>query len=513
MALGRPILLTVLAVSVHALRQGTDASRTHPVGGSALVATEAHAGTHMRPEVVARLLDQVEHSWVLKRVQELEHHVQSGVAREEMRVSCTKVADAIIRGSGGDQDKVHVYMATVCATKEMPDADRPACQRFADKMVKFMRGDQRFNREELDSSNFCHNLWDTEINTTATDEESHEEASRQEQEKKAAEEKAVTDAAKAKADEEKAKQDAVLATERAEAEEKLAKLQADRLAKEQKQKEEKEAEDAIRDAAKKASEPELKVEKNQTSNATSMVVHEEHDAISETRAAIERTKKMLAAAKDMVKPAEPAKEVASNATGSAANASNATAVVAETEVVAANATSNATNAGATPANASNASAEAVAAPVAVEAPVVAAVAVVANATTSEANASSPALRSIAKEVGRPTRHEDGHVNATQSMWGSIAEHAGKIVAAVAAPIANLVGGSSSKMAEPLGSITMKETKVAEQLGNTSTNATVATNTSSAAPNATAPVTANASNTSAVSTAEADAAKAIAAATA
>merc|ERR1719240_1878243 len=75
--------------------------------------SDADALSHlagMKPEVVARLLTQVEHKWESTAVSDLRHKSDSKVSLASMVDSCSKVTKGIVAGSDGDKDRVVAYL-------------------------------------------------------------------------------------------------------------------------------------------------------------------------------------------------------------------------------------------------------------------------------------------------------------------------------------------------------------------------------------------------------------------
>jgi len=166
----------------------------------------------MQPEVVAKLLTQVESRWMESRVASLRNQTDESEAFAEMTKSCQKVAKAVIDGSEGDKDRVVEYMADVCSNSN--GAHKKGCDSFAAGIESTMTNSNEVNRDTLDLSKFCSAYWQTVVSTDAKAEaerlnteeatRAKEEAERAEAEKKAQEtqaaEKKEADAMKQESD-------------------------------------------------------------------------------------------------------------------------------------------------------------------------------------------------------------------------------------------------------------------------------------------------------------------------
>jgi len=160
----------------------------------------------MQPEVVAKLLGQVEQRWKESRVSALRNQTDESEALAEMTKSCIKVAKAVIDGSEGDKNRVVEYMADVCEK----GANKKGCDSFAAGIETTMTFDAEVNRNSLDLNKFCMAYWTTTVTVDATAEahrldaeeaaQKKEEAEQAEAQRKAQEEEASK---KAEADAEK----------------------------------------------------------------------------------------------------------------------------------------------------------------------------------------------------------------------------------------------------------------------------------------------------------------------
>lgn len=140
----------------------------------------------MQPEVVAKLLAQVEQRWKESRVASLRNQTDESEALAEMTKSCTKVAKAVIDGSEGDKNRVVEYMADVCEK----GANQKGCQSFAAGIENIMTYDVEVNRNSLDFNKLCMAYWTTTVTVDAAAEAQRlnaEEAARQKEEAEQAE--------------------------------------------------------------------------------------------------------------------------------------------------------------------------------------------------------------------------------------------------------------------------------------------------------------------------------------
>jgi len=170
----------------------------------------------MRPQVVAKLIDQVTNQWVLASMGVMSNTTDATHAYADMEKSCVKVSKSVISGSDGDEDRVSEYMTEVC---NEPSASK-MCTMFAKGMDDMMVGDANFNRNDLKLVKFCKSFWDTNVQSAARAKQDELAA----QEKVAAEKKAADDkvAAEKKAEEEKAAAEKKAADDEAAAQKKVA---------------------------------------------------------------------------------------------------------------------------------------------------------------------------------------------------------------------------------------------------------------------------------------------------
>jgi len=198
----------------------------------------------MRPEVVAHLLSEVERSWEHGRLMALRGEVDETTALQEMKKSCVMVSTAVVQGSSGDYAKVTEYMQDVCSQDKSNEEDKVMCQKFADGIGAFMKGDDVFNREDLHLEKFCESFYAGSVTTAA-----------QELKVKLVEEEA---AATKKAEELKTEQVAEAAKKAAEA-----KAAAEKKAEEEKKAAEKSGQEAKVAAQKKAEEKKIEATKKE----------------------------------------------------------------------------------------------------------------------------------------------------------------------------------------------------------------------------------------------------------
>merc|ERR1719160_1298715 len=165
----------------------------------------------MQPEVVRKLLKNVELTWIHLRVTVALNVTSDEQAFAEMEKSCVKVASAILAGSEGQKDRVTEYMQDVCSI----DDDKGLCAGFASGIEAAMTDDSEYNRDELKLSHFCQKFWEKTV-TAAAQAEAKEQAEKAEKERLAKEEAEKKAAAEMAAAEEAAKKAAEAAKKTAE---------------------------------------------------------------------------------------------------------------------------------------------------------------------------------------------------------------------------------------------------------------------------------------------------------
>jgi DNA repair exonuclease SbcCD ATPase subunit len=167
----------------------------------------------MQPEVVAKLLSQVEQKWEEMAVADLRNKTEAGASLVSMTESCGKVTKAIVKGSDGDKDRVAEYLVDVC--KSASGETVPMCKSFSSVLDTHLSHDVYSNREELDAAGFC-----TDFYNGAVKEHAKKQAAALDAAEKADAEKAKAEAearAKAEADAAKAKAAAAAEARKAEA--------------------------------------------------------------------------------------------------------------------------------------------------------------------------------------------------------------------------------------------------------------------------------------------------------
>jgi hypothetical protein len=153
----------------------------------------------MHPEQVSMLLNQVESRWEAQRASSLRNQTDEKDGLQAMIKSCSKVAMAIVTGSEGDKEKVAEYMQDVCASnKDQNQINK--CQQFSSGIERVMSDDARFNRDELDLSNFCQAFWTGPVTDAAKvlAQQAEEENAEKAQQEAEAEEKKTQEALAAK---------------------------------------------------------------------------------------------------------------------------------------------------------------------------------------------------------------------------------------------------------------------------------------------------------------------------
>jgi len=120
----------------------------------------------MRPEVVSRLLNDVEKKWIQGSMMVLRNVTDDASSYSTMEESCLKVASAIIAGSEGEKDRVVEYMQDVCGSSPGGDASS-LCLEFSKGIEDAITDDESFNREQLDLKPFCKKFWERTISAQA----------------------------------------------------------------------------------------------------------------------------------------------------------------------------------------------------------------------------------------------------------------------------------------------------------------------------------------------------------
>lgn len=166
----------------------------------------------MQPEVVAKLLSQVEQKWEEMAVADLRNKTEAGASLASMTESCGKVTKAIVKGSDGDKDRVAEYLVDVCKSANVETS--PMCKSFASVLDSHLSHDVYSNREELDAAGFCADFYNGAVKDHAKKQAEALDAA-----DKAAAEKAKAEAeTRAKAEAEAAKAKAAAAAEARKAE-------------------------------------------------------------------------------------------------------------------------------------------------------------------------------------------------------------------------------------------------------------------------------------------------------
>eukprot|EP00746_Dinoflagellata_sp_MGD_P161603 gnl/MRDRNA2_/MRDRNA2_88810_c0_seq1.p1 gnl/MRDRNA2_/MRDRNA2_88810_c0~~gnl/MRDRNA2_/MRDRNA2_88810_c0_seq1.p1 ORF type:complete len:286 (+),score=125.37 gnl/MRDRNA2_/MRDRNA2_88810_c0_seq1:92-949(+) len=162
----------------------------------------------MQPEVVSKLLSDVEKKWTQSRVMVLRNVTDEDTSYASMEASCLKVSSAVVAGSEGDKDRVVEYMQDVCAASPAKDAPTATmCTDFASGIEKVMTDDESWNRDSLDLKPFCKKFWSNTVSAAAQvvkQKLDEEEAKKEEEEKKREEEEKQKKEEEAKRAEEEA---------------------------------------------------------------------------------------------------------------------------------------------------------------------------------------------------------------------------------------------------------------------------------------------------------------------
>lgn len=217
--------------------------------GPAIAVFRGSGSAKMQPEVVSKLLSDVEKKWTQSRVMVLRNVTDDATSYSSMEISCLKVSSAVVVGSEGEKDRVVEYMQDVCGAAPAKDAPTATmCTDFASGLELVMTDDEGWNRESLDLKPFCKKFWDNTVAAAAQaakqrlDEEEakkeaeekkraeEEEKMKEEEAKKATEEEAARKAAEEAAEEEAAKKAAAEQAAKEAADKQAAKEAADEAA-------------------------------------------------------------------------------------------------------------------------------------------------------------------------------------------------------------------------------------------------------------------------------------------
>jgi len=204
--------------------------------GPAIAVFRGSGSAKMQPEVVSKLLSDVEKKWTQSRVMVLRNVTDDATSYSSMEISCLKVSSAVVVGSEGEKDRVVEYMQDVCGAAPAKDAPTATmCTDFASGLERVMTDDEGWNRESLDLKPFCKRFWDNTVAAAAQAAKQRldeEEAKKEAEEKKRAEEeeKMKEEEAKKAAEEEAARKAAEEEAAKKAAEEQAAKEAAEKEA-------------------------------------------------------------------------------------------------------------------------------------------------------------------------------------------------------------------------------------------------------------------------------------------
>mmetsp|Transcript_27405 Transcript_27405/g.59878 ORF Transcript_27405/g.59878 Transcript_27405/m.59878 type:complete len:346 (+) Transcript_27405:72-1109(+) len=155
------LLIVALPLAMGRLLRPTELSFTDVRHGREATAMD------MRPDVVAKLFSTVEEQWVDGEAAALQRGSHEAFADAAMQNSCMKVAKAVVDGADGKRERVNEYMEAVCGQDLLSPATKEMCHRFSHDVALAMRGDESFNREELDLSGFCQSFLSGAVATAA----------------------------------------------------------------------------------------------------------------------------------------------------------------------------------------------------------------------------------------------------------------------------------------------------------------------------------------------------------
>jgi len=153
------------------LGRGVDASVVH-AGLGWQSRSQGFLAVDMQPGIAARSLAKVEEEWqaqaalfaecaaAAKAGAPEDPLIDCAAAPKAFAKSCATTVKAIYQGSSGDRSVATEYMSDVCDQQALVGWHRDRCHGLADAIVSAMSEDSYYNREVLDGSKLCHNLWE-----------------------------------------------------------------------------------------------------------------------------------------------------------------------------------------------------------------------------------------------------------------------------------------------------------------------------------------------------------------
>lgn len=216
----------------------------------------------MQPEVVAHTLMEVESKWKNEITAFLECNSSSpkkpslcAMPERVFQRSCTSVMGVVVKASAGERSVVKEYMQNVCGEPVLQAWAKDSCLSFSSALDEGMTDDSYTNREDLNLTTSCTNLWQLLAQGEAK-RIAKEAEERAIYEKKMAQEQAE---AERKAAEAQAAAEKRAMEERKEAEKKAAE-EAEKKAEEEAKKKTEEAKNKAAEAARQAAEAKKKAE-------------------------------------------------------------------------------------------------------------------------------------------------------------------------------------------------------------------------------------------------------------
>jgi len=123
--------------------------------------------SEMRPEVAAKTLARVQDEWIVEAAAFADCQAKSGAlgncggSQQSFGASCSKVVDAIVRGSSGDQNKVAEYMNSVCAQHSLSSVHHTHCLGLQHAIDGALQFNSYENRMRYNSGALCSKFWST----------------------------------------------------------------------------------------------------------------------------------------------------------------------------------------------------------------------------------------------------------------------------------------------------------------------------------------------------------------
>lgn len=130
-------------------------------------ASRSLVNTDLQPEVVAKILSNVQDEWISQAATFADCTTRLGEAKnckdsqQSFGRSCSKVVDGIVQGSSGDQNRVREYMNLVCAQKSLTTVHHNHCLGLQQMIDGALQYNEYSNRMHFKSDDVCNKYWST----------------------------------------------------------------------------------------------------------------------------------------------------------------------------------------------------------------------------------------------------------------------------------------------------------------------------------------------------------------